>query len=531
MSDSPLEHAAGMLLYVAAALGASAVLCLVVVWILRRRGLHWSWTAPTMAVACAVWAVDRVAAIAVGIAGGMTTLTGARWHGDDLRAGGDLAARARRRRTPRSAMLSARDRRRIRRGRLISGRGLLVGRDERGRAVHAPVGASSGRHTLVLGTTGSGKTVTQAWIAGRLIEAGHAAVAIDPKGDRTLRDELQCAARRTRRQFREWTPDGPDAYNPFAHGSDTELADKALAGETYTEPHYLRQAQRYVGHATRAIRACSGPVTLAALVEVLEPRRLEITARGIDDEHQAQRLQDYLESLTPEQVRGLGGTRDRLAILAESDVATWLQPHDAGGQAIDLLQSVQAGDVVYFRLDADRRPLLAAMLAAAIVQDLLTVAAHQQQQPRPTLVLVDEFSAVSPDGIARLFGRGRSAGMSLLLGTQELADLHPPEHPNLADQVLGNLTTLIAHRQVVPDSAEQIAAVAGTHGTWVHTQRTDHRLTGAPGGQDTGTRTRGREFAIHPDEIKQLRTGWALVACPGRTQPRITHMLHPENAR
>ena len=36
---------------------------------------------------------------------------------------------------------------------------------------------------------------------------------------------------------------------------------------------------------------------------------------------------------------------------------------------------------------------------------------------------------------------------------------------------------------------------------------------------------------MHPDEIKQLQTGWALVACPGRTQPRITRMLHPEDAR
>jgi type IV secretory pathway TraG/TraD family ATPase VirD4 len=171
------------------------------------------------------------------------------------------------------------------------------------------------------------------------------------------------------------------------------------------------------------------------------------------------------------------------------------------------------------------------MLAAAIVQDLLTVAAHQQHHPLATLVLVDEFSAVAPDGIARLFGRGRSAGMSLLLGTQELADLHPAEHPALADQVLGNITTLIAHRQVVPDSAEEIAAIAGTRGTWVHTQRTDHRPNAHGSDGDTGTRTRGREFAVHPDEIKQLQTGWALVACPGRTQPRITRMLHPEDAR
>jgi len=73
-------------------------------------------------------------------------------------------------------------------------------------------------------------------------------------------------------------------------------------------------------------------------------------------------------------------------------------------------------DVVLFRLDADRRPLLASMLAAAIVQDLLTIAADLQAQPVPTLVLVDEFSAVAPGGVVRLFGRGRSAGLSLLLG-------------------------------------------------------------------------------------------------------------------
>lgn len=69
MSDSPLEHAARMLIYLAAVLGGAAVLCLMVVWWLRRRGLHWSWTAPTLAVACPLCAVYRFAAIAVGIAG------------------------------------------------------------------------------------------------------------------------------------------------------------------------------------------------------------------------------------------------------------------------------------------------------------------------------------------------------------------------------------------------------------------------------------------------------------------------------
>jgi len=535
MSESPqgpsLEHAAGVLVDLAEVIVVGVVVCLIVLLVMRVCGLHWSWTAPSVLAVGAVWMADRFAAVAVAFATGLVTVTGAKWHAEDLRAGGDIAVHGRRRRTPVSALRSGRDRRRIRRGRVITKRGLVVGRDHRGRAVHIPVGGRSGGHILVLGATGSGKTVTQAWIAGRLIAAGHGAAVVDPKGDRMLRDELHRAARRQRRAFREWTPEGPGAYNPFAHGSDTELADKALAGETDTEPHYLRQAQRYLGHATRTLRAAGQPVTLATLTDAMSPRRLEAIGRALDDERQARELHDYLDDLSPEQQRGLAGTRDRLGILAESDVAQWLRPHDAGGPSIDLLRAVQARDVVYFRLDADRRPLLSAMLAAAIVQDLLTVGAHHQHQPLPTLVLVDEFSAVAPDGIARLFGRGRSAGMSLLLGTQELADLALVEHPNLKDQVLGNVATLIAHRQVVPDSAEQIAAIAGTRGTWVHTQRTDHRLNGHSTDGDTGTRTRGREFAVHPDEIKQLRTGCALVACPGRTQPRITRMLHPEDAR
>ena len=535
MSEDPqvpsLEHAAGVLVHLAVVIAIGAGVCLIVLLVMRVCGLHWSWTAPTVLAAAPVWMADRIVAFGVAFATGLVTVTGAKWHAEDLRAGGDIATHARRRRTPISALRAGRDRRRIRGGRVITKRGLVVGRDHRGRSVHIPVGGRGGQHTLVLGATGSGKTVTQAWIAGRLIQLGHGAVVVDPKGDRTLRDELHRAARRHRRDFREWTPEGPDAYNPFAHGTDTELADKALAGETYTEPHYLRQAQRYLGHVTRTLRAAGQSVTLATLTEAMSPRRLEAIGRRLDDEHRAQELHDYLDDLSPEQHRGLAGTRDRLAILAESDVAPWLQPHDAGGPSIDLLRATQARDVVYFRLDADRRPLLAAMIAAAIVQDLLTVAAHHQHQPVSTLVLVDEFSAVAPEGIARLFGRGRSAGMSLLLGTQELADLTLVEHPNLKDQVLGNVTTLIAHRQVIPDSAEQIAAIAGTRGTWVHTQRTDHRLNGQGTNGDTGTRTRGREFAVHPDEIKQLRTGWALVACPGRTQPRIARMLHPEDAR
>ena len=65
------------------------------------------------------------------------------------------------------------------------------------------------------------------------------------------------------RAFLEWTPSGPCTYNPYGHGSAGEIADKALAGERFTEPHYLRQAQRYLAHAVRALQAAGEVATPA----------------------------------------------------------------------------------------------------------------------------------------------------------------------------------------------------------------------------------------------------------------------------
>jgi conjugal transfer pilus assembly protein TraD len=224
--------------------------------------------------------------------------------------------------------------------------------------------------------------------------------------------------------------------------------------------------------------------------------------------------------------------RDRLAILAESDLGRWLEPQP-GHENVDLRTDIAQRDVVLFSLEADRRPLAAGMLAAAIISDLLTIAADRQTQPQrpPTLVVIDEFSAIAPHHVARLFGRARSAAMTIVLGTQEIADLRAADDSGaLADQVIGNVASVIAHRQNVPDSAELIAGIAGTHGAWIHTTQTHRHLTSADA-TPAGTRTRGREYHLHPDTIKHLPTGHAAVITPSRQPPvHLAHILNPNTA-
>lgn len=495
--------------------------------VLRRCSLMWTWA--LLLLPAAILLVSVTPALTVALAGASVRASrlGARWHRSDLAVGRDLAEHANQRLSIADAIRQTMLNRRVRRRGWLHGHWLLVGRSDTGLPVAIPVGETSGSHALILGATGSGKTVSQTWIAARLIEHGHGAIVIDPKGDRMLCGELRRLASLTRRPFMEWTPVGPCAYNPYASGTDGEIADKALAGEVFTEPHYLRQAQRYLGHAVRAMHAAHIPVTVPALMTHLQPARLEVTARKLPPE-KAEPLNDYLDSLTERQRRDLAGVRDRLSILAESDVRSWFDPDCA--PVIDLRTATRERAVVYFALDADRRPLLAQMLAAALISDLVTLAAHMQAQPTPTVLLIDEFSALAAGHVARLFGRARSAGMSLLLGTQELADLNTPTASGLRDQVLGNVETIIAHRQNVPGSAETIAKVASSEPVWLTSQQTEEQ-SGRYGTTGRGNRRRDYDYRIHPSRIQQLMTGQALIITPGRGQrPTITNMHHPRKA-
>ena len=484
---------------------------------------RWTWALTGLLPALMIGSASIFMCASLGGASLLAAFIGLGWHRADLAAGADIAERARERVGILSGLV------RIARRLLVSRRGLIykgrlvLGRDSRNMPVCIPVGDRSGSHALLLGATGSGKTVTEALIASRLIEHGHGAIVIDPKGDRMLRSELLRAAERARRSFFEWTPEGPCSYNPYARGGASEIADKALAGEVFTEPHYLRLAQRYLGHTVRAMQAAQIDVTPASLMAHLDPATLEVTSRLLTDEH-ANAVQSYLDSLSERQRRDLAGARDRLSILAESDIRRWLEP----GQAplIDIREAVATRAVVYFDLDSDRHPLLAQMLAAAIVSDLVSLVSHLQGEPIPTVVLIDEFSAIAAEHVARLFGRARSAGISLVLATQELADMQAVGEGKLRDQVLGNVQSIVAGRQNVPDSAELIAGIAGTKATWIATQQTDE--TAASG---RGSRRRGHEYEIHPSTIKRLGTGQAVVITPGADQrPAVANIHHPRHA-
>jgi Type IV secretion-system coupling protein DNA-binding domain len=525
---APAEHLIGLLVAVTIHLTIGIAIGLIAAHAMRSRHLRWTWAATAfLALALAHPLLGDGLALTLGMAALCAAIRGRRWHREDIETGADMADVAAGRHGPLDLVRRLLRKVEIHREALApdgwfrAGR-LILGRDREGRPVTIPLGgASGGTHTLVVGATRSGKTVTMTWIATRAIERAGGAIVLDPKGDGDLRRALHDSAMLTGRRFLEWAPRGPSVYNPYARGSETEIADKALAGERFTEPHYLRQAQRYLGHEVRVLRAAGLEVSLRSLVHHLDPSRLEALARSLP-ERQARAAHDYLDSLTTRQQSDLAGVRDRLAIMAESDIGDLLDPRTPGLERLDLLDAAKAGAVVYFDLEADRRPLLAQMLGAAIVQDLQAMVAALQRRPVATLVAIDEFSAIAPERVVGLFARAGGAGVSLVLGTQELADLRLPGQEALLERIMGNLSVLIAHRQVVPASAELIASVTEARGVWRTSRHSDGKFT----------RTRGFESALRAKQIMGLPQAWAaVIGLTDGGSVSIARILSPARSR
>ncbi len=405
-------------------------------------------------------------------------------------------------------------RRRLAAAQLRAG-GLVLGADRRGRRV-VLADRQLSAHGLILGASGAGKSTTLLTIACDQIKRGVPVVAIDLKGSPEFARELAAACAASGRRLLVWSPDGPSHWNPLAHGNPTECKDKIIGSERFTEPHYQRAAERYVQTVLQVLEVAHAeqPPTLAEVVALSDPHRLAGVLRRAPGPL-AQRVHDYIVSLTPDQLSAIRGLGSRLAIVTESHTGRYLgAPTGPGEPVVDLHAALAGTDVVLFSLNSSSYGKLAAQLGTLAIQDIVSAAGERLravgggQPPARAIVAIDEFSALGADHVVGLLARGRESGLSVLLATQELADLERAA-PGLRDQVLANTAVKIAHRQDVPSSAQTVAQMAGTVKVWEETQQLGGLF--GPFATGRGSRREVEQFVVHPNEIKSLRTGEAVV--------------------
>ena len=504
----PLPSPAGVAL--ALALAALAVRAM------RRLRLHWSWALLAALPALLSGIMPASARTILLIAAVACALGARRRHRRDLEAGADLAELASVELRPLDVLLpllrrlAERTPWRIVATDPAARAALAIGRDERGRTVSVPLGERQGRHVLVVGATGSGKTVTQSLDRRRRDRARDGRDRGRPQGrPPTCAGSIARAAgaRRARsssgrRRARRSTTRSRGAARPR---SPTRRSPASAS------PSRTICARPSATSGTRCAR-CARPgcrSSLHALVEHLESR----AARAARAEPAAGAR---ASPRTPISTRSPRASRPSSRACATGSRSSPSPTSGAGSSRAcsGARLGARTGACASGRSPTSRSKPTAGrcsrqMLGAAIVQDLPTVVATLQAEPGARRSSSSTSSRPSPPSRSCACSRARARrGSACCSARRSSRTCACRVASGCSSRCSATSPRSIAHRQVVPASAELIA----------QHRRHAGGLAGRPPQRrrhDPDVRTRSREAVLGPDRVDAPAAGWAAVIVPG----------------
>ena len=258
----------------------------------------------------------------------------------------------------------------------------------------------------------------------RAVERGMAVIVVSAKRELGMRDELAHMAGRAGREFVEVSPVCPNAYQvPWDRLDEKQIAAMLLPDSSISEPYHRCRSERYIVQTVRVLRAAWIELNLQEIVRCLDPTELCAVVHDLPASPCQQEAEAYLNELSERERRDIAGEFGRLSIFADCEISHWFGPAIPGVERLDLLKAIGDKAVVYFNMECHNWPMFAPILGAAIGQDLLSTASSLVGSATPSLVAIARFSEIPEKHVERLIGRGRSAGMGLLLDERGFSDL------------------------------------------------------------------------------------------------------------
>src|SRR5581483_9322284 len=350
----------------------------------------------------------------------------------------------------------------------------------RGRAVIAAPLDAWRHQAVIVGETGSGKTVTALTLAGEALRAGWDVYWIDGKADPAARKAFLALARAAGVDSRDGTSEPLDGWR----GDPEAIINRLLATQVFTESYYEGVARTVLRHAV----GHHPPGSFGELVGRLDKRALQRAAR---DDTQA------LEAIRALPDKDVAGVRARY------DGIAW-----AVGTTLDGSWSYEDTRAAYVPVGRPENRHQAAEVGAFLLEDILHWALARKAPNRQALIVVDEFSKLSdrPGAAVDLVERARSFNVAVVLIAQAWASLGPDD--TIRNRLAGTVGTIITHQLKQPDD---VAALAGTE--WV-LERTEQTLTLDHTG--LGSQRPGNRYVVHPDDIRRLHQGEAFIIHGGQ---------------
>lgn len=383
-------------------------------------------------------------------------------------------------------------------------------------------------HTHVVGSTGAGKTDSVILpLLVQDIERGYGSLIMDAKGDYETLSKIYHHVKRIGREkdflfFSLAYPEKSNTYNPLLRGNPTELKDKIISANVWTEEFYKKKSEETLLLLMKCLKEADEITTFQKLYELLsDEKKLRDLAKKVKD----QRLKGIMINILakfPLFQKDLSGMTADLGMIAESEFAHLLVQEKP---EIDLLDAYLNKKIVYFQLNAQGYEETARRFGRIVLQDLKTISnyiqAYLPEEKRNFFpIYVDEFSNFAYEQFIEFLNKARGAHLAILIAHQSLGDLQKAGD-HFVKQVLENCNIKIIMRQDDPASIETYSRISGTETKHKDTYQIEE---GAFDKTKTGLGTvrEVEEFRIKPNMIRELGRGEGAVIIK---QPFLTDIL------
>ncbi|GAA1832449.1 type IV secretory system conjugative DNA transfer family protein [Actinomadura chokoriensis] len=379
-----------------------------------------------------------------------------------------------------------------------------------------------GMHGAVVGSTGSGKTVTLMWIIGAALDMGFDVTVLDMKEDTEpggLRDFLRAYAQTHHLPLQEMAlGDERPAfwYNALAGMSADEAFDTIMTMVEFDDAYWqalnrkvLRQVVQLCYEAARAAPAGFGPPSMLEIGKIMEQG--EAMKDAVKDRVIAiDRVRgtgycrrSYANVLRPsrDEAVSASGFGTRLTALYDSGAGRRILVPGGNRQMID----VRREGLTYIGLNSLGQPDMARILSSSALQRLSVYAAQRIQgrapKDRPRLIVVDEANFIDRGIAMNMLSRVRSALFSMILCTQGPTDWIDKDGDDWS-RLIQNINWLFAMAQSSPEAAEKCAEFLGIRRNSKYSERLDQ--------DGTPQQVQGIEeeqYIVEPRELRDLGTG------------------------
>jgi len=406
--------------------------------------------------------------------------------------------------------------------------GTFLGMAVGGRKVFLSDRAREG-HMQVVGPTRSGKSQFLLSLAAQDMVRGMPVFFMEAKGDRGDFDQYLKLSKRADRlpEVRYFNPQDGErsmSFNPIrpVPGQDATAVANQIARAIGREPTSSGEGQDYYRSVDYA--------KIQAMAEVFCATGRQFTLRDCFYYFSFAEARSVVFELCPDKglvALALSGLQQNPE---SSALTSALRPWTTGPLG-DLLNDYDPGikletvfehrQLAYFAVPIGHLQVLANPLGRMVIAGLLSVAASRQKQlkkPGPASIILDEFAEFATPAFTSFIATVGSARLRTVLSHQDMGQLDRIQGMDTGafrSAVYNNSSGCkVCFRSPDPEDAEFWALTLGTFSTLRDTERVTRSILAD---HETGERSRRavEEFKVHPNKLKNLEPGTALVFAPG----------------